>query len=81
MFLPLIMFLRCSLEFVLLNSWIGVQGNRGQPGLQGISGPKGDQGGPGVSGVSYIRWGKKNCPSNGAELVYEGIGRYKCVLQ
>ena len=75
------MFLRCLLEFVLLNSSIGVHGNRGQPGLQGISGPKGDQGGPGVSGVSYIRWGKKTCPSNGAKLVYEGIGRYKCVLQ
>ena len=62
----------------MLNSSIGVQGNRGQPGLQGISGAKGDQGNrgnPGVSGVSYIRWGKKKCPSNGAKLVYEGIVR------
>ena len=53
----------------------GDQGHRGQQGPRGISGQKGDQGSPGVVGVSYVRWGKKSCPNNGTQLVYEGTAR------
>ena len=47
----------------------GVSGGRGPAGPQG---PKGIQGESGEIGVTYIRWGKKTCPSTGATLVYKG---------
>ena len=54
----------------------GRDGERGEPGVQGPRGEKGEQGstGPASGGTTYIRWGKKTCPSvPGTELVYDGI--------
>ena len=55
--------------FSILSGEPGMPGERGPPGAQG---PKGIQGDSGEIGVTYIRWGRKNCPNSGANLVYEG---------
>ena len=48
----------------------GVEGPSGAPGLVGPPGPSGKDRG----GLTYIRWGKRSCPStSGTTLVYEGL--------
>ena len=54
----------------------GVQGVDGPAGPQGPQGPTGPSGPPGKDGggLTYIRWGKRTCPSiPGTTLVYEGL--------
>ena len=60
----------------------GVQGRDGRDGMQGVEGPSGAPGAvgpPGPSGkdgggLTYIRWGRRSCPStSGTTLVYEGL--------
>ena len=59
-----------------------LSGEAGKPGknkpLPGPRGPKGDQGPQGAkgergqgNGVTYVRWGRKSCPS-GTQIVYQG---------
>ena len=50
----------------------GPPGKPGTPGLRGKRGPAGPKGDSRNVGVTYIRWGKKTCPSTGAALVYKG---------
>ena len=54
----------------------GRDGRDGEKGDPGVQGPRGEQGppGPASGGVTYIRWGKRSCPSvAGTELVYHGL--------
>ena len=57
----------------------GLPGRDGAPGLVGPQGAHGAQGkegpaGPQSGGATYIRWGKRSCPSvPGTEMVYTGI--------
>ena len=60
----------------------GVQGRDGRDGMQEVEGPSGvpgPVGPPGPSGkdgggLTYIRWGKRSCPStSGTTLMYEGL--------
>jgi hypothetical protein len=56
----------------------GMVGEAGSPGIEGDKGDKGDTGAPGQDiphpgnvGTTYVRWGRRTCPST-ANLVYEG---------
>ncbi len=54
----------------------GINGGDGREGEKGSRGTKGEQGSPGPAsgGVTYIRWGKKSCPSvPGTALLYHGM--------
>ena len=44
----------------------GEKGDRGDPGIPGQDIPH-----PGNVGTTYVRWGRRTCPST-ADLVYEG---------
>ena len=58
----------------------GIDGVKGDPGKQGETGPPGEKGPPGPpgtleivsGGAVYVRWGRTQCPSTGAELLYSG---------
>ena len=54
----------------------GRDGEKGTVGEQGPRGDKGEQGPLGLvsGGITYVRWGKKSCPSvSGTVLLYHGI--------
>ena len=59
----------------------------GQPGERGFPGEKGDTGSPGLDipnpgtvGSTYVRWGRRACPST-ADLVYEGSIDFRFIIK